>query len=356
MKIMLEVIAPNGRKIEPSLVVSKRGWNDVQYFNLYHAGMHLGQVRVSIDSDHLFIMGMDNYTSNLPFSQRYRGVGRALHDIVFQASLDYGKKGRVELIADKGAGLFHMKCGFVHSEPGKTAIVEAEIEHAEASRVKGLVSNIYKRRAYDGPMVLPPEEIQRKIAEQKERLTEESVASYTPKLSAGVSHPIYQKVENLVQQGKLSRYNAKQLISKLLHPSHPGDQETWQYALSSDGLKAMALEFLSGWSIGVYFSQSNSPKLKHMLSPHGMYAFSQFLLGWQICSSLYSSTLEFILSDYGILILEDNPTIITTLYGKSFREKTLSQCSYERLQFNEITLDRLFEEPMQCLTDKFKIR
>jgi hypothetical protein len=166
MKVSLEVTAPDDRKIKPQLRVGIRGWNGVQHFNLYHGAIRLGQARISIEKNCLFILGMDNYTSSLPLSKRYQGVGRALHDVVFQASLDYGLGGRVELLADKGAGLFHMKCGFVHTEPGKTSLVETAIQSAEVARAEGLVADIYKRRAYDGPMALAPAEIQSKIAKQ----------------------------------------------------------------------------------------------------------------------------------------------------------------------------------------------
>ena len=348
MKLDTEVITPSGSRIKPYVKVGARGWNAVQHFDLFHGNFRLGQVRIIIENNCLFIKGMDNFTSGLPLTERYQQVGRALHEIVFLKSVEYGLGGRVELIADKGAGLFHMKCGFAHSEPGKTSQVVATLQEAENLRVSGLPARIHKWRFADGPMFLPPEVIQQKLSPKRELSQPEKVPTFTAVLSPAVSHPVYQKLAWLVSTGQISSYNANQLINKLLHPSHPGDKETWSLILSPPGLKAMALQYFDGWVVGIYFSQYNSSKLKYMLSREGMYAFSQFLIGWQNCSSMYDTTLQFIFSDYGILALEGyiKPE---ELHCKSFCEKTLSQHSYDRIRFQEMTLDALQVKPVLSL-------
>jgi hypothetical protein len=345
MYLTTEIITPTGRRVKPEVGIYKG------VYNLYVDNTRVGRIKISIEKDHVYIGKMNNLTDDLPFSKRYSNVGRALHEIAFRESIRYGFGGKIEFIAETRTYLFHMSCGFVPSILGKVDVIrkseiESAVSTATQAKLKGLSAPFYKVPLGSGPMFLLPNGIAKLKAlyfpPHKNQSTPPEKTKAHPVLSNLISDPIYQKVEQLVSLGKLSNRDAKELKTKLLHPSHSGDKDTWRQVLSSPCLEAFDKGHFNGWVVGVYFSQTQSPKLKYMLSPWGHYAFSRFLIGWQDCEASYAETLQFVLSDYGLKALEEGLIKPTHFRGQLPTQDEFSKKLYKQLKVRGIEPEKLF--------------
>ncbi|HEV2613713.1 MAG TPA: hypothetical protein VGV92_03280 [Gammaproteobacteria bacterium] len=361
MQLLTEIITPKGVRVKPDEVRLTQS-NCINFYDLYADRWRIGQIRLSIEPKAIYVMGMDNFTHHKPLSKRYHNVGRALHEIAFRESIRCGLDGRVELAArDSTSVLFHMNCGFFPCTrraasgyvPEKDLItkdkIDKAIRDAKEARRKGLNAPFVREVVVEAwQMFLPPETIEklRAIYFPQDEHKETNTPSQKPSavLSPVVSDPIYQKIEQLVHLGKLAKYDAQDLTKNLLHPSHPGDQETWRQATSPAGLEAMNKEYLSGWVIKVHFSQTQSGKLKPMLSPWGLYAFSRFLIGWEDCMKNHEETLQFVLSDYGIQALEEGLIKPSDFYQKSPLQQDFTEALYNSLKWKEKSPSDLFTE------------